>query len=100
MHVQSASKFNLGFRGTTFAEAIAALQVGYRHVMRPSHFLGVTTGVTFTGAGQSVMLDLCRHSESRPPSNRLPMMLEPQTDPSSWHYAEVYVHARWCPEGA
>jgi hypothetical protein len=27
-HVQSATKFNLGFHGTTFAEAIAALRVG------------------------------------------------------------------------
>src|ERR1700745_3765552 len=64
------------------AEAIAAPQVCYRHCYTSFPFLGATNGGTFPGAGQSNRRDRCPHSVSRPPSNRHPALLVPQTDPS------------------
>jgi hypothetical protein len=58
-------------------------QVCYRHCYTSFPFPGATNRGTFTGAGQSIRRDRCPHSVSRPPSNRHPRMLVPQTDPSS-----------------
>src|SRR5258708_18562110 len=50
--------------------------------IRPSQFLGATNSGTFTDAGQSYRRDRRPHSVTRPPSNRHPPLLVPQTDPS------------------
>ena len=64
MHIESTTTFYQGLHDTSLMEAIAAPQVCYRHCYTSFPFPGATNGGTFTGAGQSLTRDLCRHRVS------------------------------------